>query len=201
MPLITDISQLDLTKTYTYADYLTWQLDEFVELVKGKIRRMSPAPQPAHQTISFNLNTSIGLLLRGKSCRGFAAPFDVRLSKSTPDGDAQITTVVQPDLCVVCDPSKIDKKGCLGAPDWIIEIVSPGNPSHDTKSKFDLYEENGVGEYWIVFPGEQTVSVFLLEDGRYQPFGDFYMPGIIPIRMLPGASIEWAEVFENVDFL
>jgi Uma2 family endonuclease len=198
MPPITDISQLDLTKTYTYADYLTWQLDE---LVRGKIRRMSPAPQSAHQTISFNLGGAIRAVLRGKSCRGFAAPFDVRLTKSAPNGDASIQTVVQPDLCVVCDPGKIDKKGCLGAPDWIIEIVSPGNPSHDTKSKFDLYEENGVGEYWIVFPGEQTVSVFLLEDGRYQPSGDFYTPGLIPIRTLSGASIEWTEVFENMDLM
>lgn len=199
MPPITNFSQLDLNKRYTYADYLTWQFDELVELIKGRVFRMSPAPQSAHQTISFNLNTSIGLALRGKTCRGFAAPFDVRLTTAGPNGADQITTVVQPDLCVVCDPAKIDRKGCLGAPDWIIEILSPGNPSHDTKSKFDLYEESGVGEYWIVFPGEQTVSVFLLENGRYQPRGDYHMPGPISVHTLPGATIEWAEVFENVD--
>jgi len=198
MPLITDISQLDLTKSYTYADYLTWQLDEFVELVRGKVRRMSPAPQPVHQTISFNLSVSIGLLLKGKSCRGFAAPFDVRLSKSSPNGDDTIQTVVQPDLCVVCDPTKIDKKGCLGAPDWIIEILSPGNATHDTKAKFDLYEENGVGEYWIVFPGEQNIAVYVLEDGRYQLQGEYYTSGAIPVHTLPNASVEWTEVFENV---
>lgn len=197
MAPITDLSQLDLNKTYTYADYLTWQFDEFVELIRGKVRRMSPAPQPMHQTVSFNLSGSIRNGLRGKSCRGFAAPFDVRLVKATPNGDGAIETVVQPDLCVVCDLSKIDKRGCLGAPDWIIEIVSPGNASHDTKSKFDLYEENGVGEYWIVFPGEQTVSVFLLHEGRYQPHGDFYTPGLIPVHTLPEFSIEWADVFEG----
>ena len=199
MPPITDISQLDLNKRYTYADYLAWQLDEFVELIKGRIFRMSPAPQSAHQTISFNLGGAIRQLVRGNTCRGFAAPFDVRLTTAGPNGDDQITTVVQPDLCVVCDPTKIDRKGCLGAPDWIIEILSPGNPSHDTKNKFDLYEESGVGEYWIVFPGEQTVSVFLLEDGRYQPRGDYYQPGPIPVRTLPGAVVEWAEVFEDVE--
>lgn len=199
MPPITSLSQLDLNKRYTYADYLTWQFDELVELIKGRVFRMSPAPQSAHQTISFNIGGLIHQLVRGKTCRGFAAPFDVRLTTASPNGEAQITTVVQPDLCVVCDPTKIDRKGCLGAPDWIIEILSPGNPSHDTKNKFDLYEESGVGEYWIVFPGEQTVSVFLLENGRYQPRGDYHTPGPIPVRTLPGATIEWAEVFENVD--
>ena len=111
MPVITDISQLDLTKTYTYADYLTWRFEGVVELIKGKVRRMSPAPRVRHQQISFRLNTLIGTALRGKTCQGFAAPFDVRLLKTTPNGDAQSTTVVQPDLCVVCDPAKLDEFG------------------------------------------------------------------------------------------
>lgn len=198
MPPITDISQLDLTKRYTYADYLTWQLSEWVELIKGKVRPMSPAPQPIHQSISFNLNTSIGPALRGKSCRGFAAPFDVRLSQTTANGDATVETVVQPDLCVVCDPNKIDKKGCLGSPDWIIEILSPGNLARDTKEKFDLYEENKVPEYWIVSPGDRSVTVYVLQDGRYQVRGEFYTPGPIPVQTLAGFSIEWDEVFEGV---
>ena len=99
MPPITSLSQLDLSKSYTYADYLTWQLTEWVELIRGKVRPISPAPQSVHQTISFNLNTSIGVALRGKSCRGFAALFDVRLTKTTPNGDASIQTEVQPDIC------------------------------------------------------------------------------------------------------
>ncbi|SHM31610.1 Uma2 family endonuclease [Hymenobacter psychrotolerans] len=197
MPPITSLSQLDLTKTYTYADYLTWQLTEWVELIRGKVRPMSPAPQSTHQTISFNLSTSIGVALRGKLCRGFAAPFDVRLSKITPNGDASIETVVQPDLCVVCDLSKIDKRGCVGAPDWIIEILSPGNFARDTKEKFDLYEENGVGEYWIVSPGEKSIAVYVLQDGRYHVRGEFYTPGPIPLHTLPEFSIEWTEVFEG----
>ncbi|MET4107893.1 Uma2 family endonuclease [Hymenobacter sp. UYP22] len=198
MSPITSISQLDLTKTYTYADYLTWRLKEVVELIRGKVRQMSPAPRVVHQRLSSRFMGMIYAHLAHQSCEVFHAPFDVRLTKATPNGDAQITTVVQPDICVVCDPAKLDEKGCIGAPDWIIEIVSPGNASHDTKSKFDLYEENGVPEYWIVFPGEKTVSVFVLHEGRYQPLGDFYTPGIIPVHTLPGFGIEWAEVFEGV---
>ena len=198
MPPITSLSQLDLTKSYTYADYLTWQLTDWVELIKGKIRPMSPAPRVVHQSISFNLNTSIGTALRGKSCRGFAAPFDVRLTTTSTNGDAQITTVVQPDICVVCDPAKLDEKGCVGAPDWIIEILSPGNLARDTKEKFDLYEENEVPEYWIVSPGEKSITVYVLQEGRYQVRGEFYTPGPVPVHTLPEVGIEWTEVFDGV---
>ncbi|WP_019949448.1 Uma2 family endonuclease [Hymenobacter aerophilus] len=198
MPVITDISQLDPNKTYTYADYLTWRLDEFVELIKGKVRRMSPAPLSAHQTISFNLTTSVGVALRGQTCRGFAAPFDVRLTTAGPNGDDQITTVVQPDLCVVCNPAKIDRRGCLGSPDWVIEILSPKTAAYDTREKFSLYEEAGVAEYWIVFPGEQTVVTYVLEAGRYQVRGEYFEPGRIGCHTLPGLEMEWAEVFAGV---
>jgi Uma2 family endonuclease len=122
----------------------------------------------------------------------------VRLTKASSNGDAQITTVVQPDICVVCDPNKINKKGCLGAPDWIIEILSPGNLAHDTKEKFDLYEENEVPEYWIVSPGDKSVTVYVLQDGRYQVRGEFYTPGPVPVQTLAGFTIEWDEVFERV---
>ena len=195
---ITQFSQLDLSKTYSYADYLTWQFDELVELIRGRVRRMSPAPRRQHQTVSFNLSAAIKQLLRGKPCQGFAAPFDVRLTRSTPNGDASIETVVQPEICVVCDAQKLDDRGCLGAPDWIIEIVSPGNVMRDIKEKFDLYEEAGVREYWLVLPGEKSVAVYVLEEGRYQPQGEYYTPGTIPVHTLPGAELEWAEVFEGV---
>ncbi|GGF14481.1 Uma2 family endonuclease [Hymenobacter cavernae] len=198
MAPITDISQLDLTKTYTYADYLTWRMDEFVELIKGKVRRMSPAPRVRHQKISFRLNTLIGMAIRGGSCQGFAAPFDVRLTRATPNGDAQIITVVQPDLCVICDPAKLDEFGCLGAPDWIIEILSPGNTAHDSKTKFDLYEENGVREYWMVDPGLKNVVVCVLEGEKYRIHGEFFEPGPIAVHTLPGLALEWNEVFEGV---
>ncbi len=127
MSLITHFSQLDLTKSYTYADYLTWQFDERTELFRGKVRLMSPASKRVHHDVARDVGLPIMQYLRGKSCEMYHAPFDVRLSKAPPNGDASIETVVQPDICVVCDPQKLDERGCLGAPDWIIEILSPGN--------------------------------------------------------------------------
>ena len=153
----------------------------------------------AQQRCSMNFSRLIDTFLLGKTCQVFAAPFDVRLLRSTGNGDAQVRTVVQPDLCIICDPTKIDKRGCLGAPDWIIEIVSPGTATHDTKTKYDLYAESGVGEYWIVLPGEQTVSVYVLQNGEYQPLGDFYEPGLIPSHTLPELQLAWADVFEGVE--
>ena len=156
------------------------------------------APTEAHQQCSSNLHGELYQHLKGKPCRVYAAPFDVRLLRSTGNGDAQVRTVVQPDICVVCDLAKLDRRGCVGAPDLIIEIVSPSTASHDTKTKFDLYAENGVGEYWIVYPGEQTISVYVLSEGDYQPQADFYEPGLIPCHTLPELQLEWTDVFEGV---
>ena len=129
----------------------------------------------------------------------FHAPFDVRLTRDAGNGDAQIRTVVQPDIFVVCDKTKIDERGCLGAPDWIIEILSPGNSAHDTKTKFDLYEENGVREYWIVVPGLQTVQTYSLDGaGRYQLAAEYAEPGPMPGATLPGLAVEWSEVFAEL---
>ncbi|MBG8552469.1 Uma2 family endonuclease [Hymenobacter guriensis] len=198
MPPITSLSQLDLTKTYTYADYLTWQLDEFIELVKGKVHRMSPAPRRVHQKVARNIVRHVDQQLTGGPCEVYFAPFDVRLTTPGPNGDAQITTVVQPDICVVCDPSKLDERGCLGAPDWIIEILSPSTAAYDTREKFELYEESGVLEYWIVFPGEKTVATYVLHEGRYQSRGSYYAPGHLPAHTLPALQLHWEEVFAGV---
>ncbi|MBC8085156.1 MAG: Uma2 family endonuclease [Hymenobacter sp.] len=195
---ITDISQLDLTKTYTYADYLTWQLDEFVELVRGKICQMSPAPRRVHQEISGYFFGSIYAHLLGQPCKVYHAPFDVRLTTTGPDGNEQLTTVVQPDLCVVCDPAKLDDAGCLGAPDWIIEIISPRTAAYDTREKFELYEESGVTEYWIVFPGEKAVATYVLENGRYQLRGSYFEPGLLPAHTLPALQLQWERVFAGM---
>ena len=198
LPVITDISQLDLSQRYTYADYLSWRFTEYVELIRGKVMRKMSAPVTAHQQCSMNFSGELHAYLKGKPCRVFAAPFDVRLTRSTGNGDAQVRTVVQPDLCVVCDPAKLDRRGCLGAPDWIIEIVSPGTAAYDNHTKFDLYAENGVGEYWIVFPGERSISVYTLQEGQYQLQGDYYEPGLVPSRTLPELQVQWADVFEHV---
>lgn len=198
MPVITDISQLDPNKTYTYADYLTWRLDEFVELIKGKVRLMSPAPRVVHQRLSTRFMGLIYQQLAGGECEVFHAPFDVRLARTSANGDTQVTTVVQPDICVVCDPARLDEKGCVGSPDWIIEILSPGNLARDTKEKFDLYEENEVPEYWIVSPGEKSITVYVLRESRYEVHGEYFEPGRIKCLTLPGVAMEWTDLFAGM---
>lgn len=166
--IITNIKQLDLKGSYTYADYLLWQFKERVELIKGKIFKMSPAPNSFHQDVSWDLTREIDKAFRKTTCKMYAAPFDVRLinfKESTED--SQILTVIQPDLCVICDRNKIDKKGCIGAPDLIIEILSPGNSKKEMDIKYDLYEENGVLEYWIVNPSEKTIAIYILQNEKY----------------------------------
>ncbi|TDN36641.1 Uma2 family endonuclease [Hymenobacter sp. UV11] len=195
MEPITQLSQLDFSKTYTYADYLTWKFDKFVELIKGKVMQPMAGPSRRHQQLSNRLEFLIASFLRSGSCEMYHAPFDVRLTTGGANGDQQITTVVQPDICVVCDPAKLDDRGCLGAPDWIIEIVSPGNTARDTKTKFDLYEESGVREYWIVYPGQNTITAYVLESECYQLAGEYIEPGLMPVATLPGLALEWAEIF------
>ena len=133
------LQDLDLSKSYTYADYLTWKIEETVELIRGKIFRMSPAPSWYHQEISSNLLFKLFYSLGGKACKVYHAPFDVRLpsppGKTAPE---KITTVVQPDISVICDLEKLDIKGCLGPPDWIIEIVSPNTANKDTQDKYEV---------------------------------------------------------------
>ena len=198
MTSIKDISQLDLGQTYSYADYLSWRFTEYVELIKGRVLRKMSAPTSEHQLIATNLTIEIGRHLKRQACRVYAAPFDVRLLRSTGNGDAQIKTVVQPDISVICDLSKIDKRGCLGAPDWLIEIVSPSSLVLDTRTKFDLYAENGVREYWIVFPGEQAITAYALTaEGQYESTGTYAEPGPMPSSVLPELAIEWADIFEE----
>lgn len=199
MPPITSLSQLDPNGVYTYADYLTWKFDEFVELIKGKVLRPVAGASRRHQQLSKRLGYSIETQLRHSQCEMYFAPFDVRLTRSIGAGDAQIQTVVQPDIFVVCDLTKLDERGCVGAPDWIIEIVSPGNLKHDTKTKYDLYEEAGVQEYWVVFPGEKTILTYELDaHGRYQIAAEYAEPGSMPVAVLPGLAVEWSEVFDEL---
>jgi Uma2 family endonuclease len=162
------VEEPDPSLFYTYADYIKWKFEEQVELIRGKIFKMSPAPNPRHQQISGKLFLRIGNFLEKKPCQLFSAPFDVRLPINNKKKDKEITTVLQPDLCVICDTSKIDDKGCLGAPDLTIEVLSPGNTNKEIRLKFELYEEAGVKEYWIVYPAEENIAVFTLnENGKY----------------------------------
>jgi len=196
MDSITQFSQLDLSKTYSYADYLTWQFDEFVELIKGKVLRPMAGPSRRHQVYVGNIFGEVRQFLKKNTpCQIYLAPFDVRLMTAGANGNQQIQTVVQPDICVVCDPTKLDDQGCVGAPDWIVEILSPGNTTRDTRIKYDLYEESGVEEYWIVYPGVKTVATFTLQNGTYQLMAEYSAPGPIPVATLPGLALEWAEIF------
>lgn len=197
--MITDISQLDPSKRYSYADYLTWQFKERVELFKGWLAKLA-APSTFHQTISGELHRQLANHFRKSGCRVFSAPFDVRLPdnlKSTDD--KTIYTVVQPDLCVICDDAKIDAKGCLGAPDWILEILSPGNNKAEIQSKFKLYEEAGVKEYWIVQPGDQTVTVFDLRGDQYQFRMMYSNEDKIPCGLFPQLEVDMKEVFSFIN--
>jgi len=190
---------LDMNKRYSYADYLTWMDDVRRELIDGFIKLMSPAPNRIHQEISVNLERNFINFLYKKQCKIYHAPSDVRFPKNnTEQTDKQTLTVVQPDIYVVCDPSKLDEKGCLGAPDLIIEIVSPRNHKRDIDEKFRLYEENKVREYWIVFPYESTVLVYLLDDnGKYQQKGIFADDDKIPVNIFNGdLVVDLTEVFE-----
>lgn len=171
MPKITQLSQLDLNQTYSYGDYLTWQFKDAVELIKGKIMLMSPAPNVSHQRIETKLLLAIGWYLKGKKCEVFPAPFDVRLydRKKSLLASQDIHTVVQPDLCVICNSELLDKQGCNGAPDWIIEILSAGNSKREMKIKYELYAQSGVTEYWLVYPEQRAVHQFVLnEQGAYE---------------------------------
>ena len=198
---ITSIDQLDLSATYTYADYLRWRLQERVELIWGKIFRMSPAPASGHQRVSYLMGLQLAQIDRRKDfpCRVFPAPFDVRFPREPAQVQhpEDLYTVVQPDLCVVCDPSKLDERGCLGAPDWIVEIISPSTAKKDLNDKFQLYESQGVREYWIVHPQDQTLNTFLLREGHYALTG-LYGPGQqAPIGIFPGYHVDLNEVFED----
>ena len=198
--IITQLSQLDLNQSYSYADYLTWQFNETVELIKGKIMLMSPAPNVTHQRVSMNFSGSLFNFFKRKKCQVFAAPFDVRLydRKKSILSNEDIHTVVQPDLCVICNPDILDMQGCNGAPDWIIEILSKGNSKREMQIKYELYQESGVQEYWIVYPNDQAINQFVLdESGRYQLKQMYTDDDMATPHLFPELAIDLTEVFET----
>jgi len=201
MTKITQLSQLDLTASYSYADYLTWQLNEAVELIKGKIQLMSPAPNVKHQRLSIYLSSRIFNFLENRACQVFSAPFDVRLYDRTKSllANKEITTVVQPDICVICDNSKLDEQGCNGAPDWIIEILSKGNSKKEVKIKHALYAESGVKEYWLVFPYEEVISQFVLngDTGQYQLTNTYAGDDMAVPDLFPDLGIDLSTLFKD----
>jgi len=182
---------------WTYADYLNWNDDRW-EIIDGIAYAMSPAPGRRHQELSGELFRQISNHLKGKHCKIFAAPFDVRLAERPGLTDDKVESVVQPDLLVVCDSSKLDERGCNGPPDLIIEITSPSTGKNDLTIKFDLYQRHGVKEYWIVHPAEQTLMVFkLLENGMYSAPGRFGGSDQVDVPLLGELVIALGEVFAD----
>jgi Uma2 family endonuclease len=157
---------------------------------------MSPAQAPIHQEVSGNIHAQLHALLKKKNCKVYAAPFDVRLPAKDKKEDNEITTVVQPDISVICDGSKIDGRGCCGAPDLVIEILSPGNSHKEVKVKFELYEEAGVPEYWIVNPVEANLVVYVINDTREYSGGKMYSgKDKIKSRAIPELIVDTSEMF------
>lgn len=184
---------------YTYADYLTWEIDHMVELIKGKVfRQAAAAPRRIHQELVLKIGSQLSGLLKGNKCKAYIAPFDVRLPvKSRKHED--INTVVQPDICVVCDPEKLDDLGCVGAPDLIMEILSPSNNRKELQNKYEVYEESGVLEYWIIHPYEKTLLVYTLTDGKYVPSKLFTLGDRVPSQCIKGFVLDIDELFEGLE--
>ena len=181
---------------YTYADYLTWDDGQRWELINGEAILMSPAPELRHQGVSMALGSQIWNFLRDKPCQVFAAPLDVRLP-GRGEGDKSAEDVVQPDLVVICDPTKLDRKGCRGAPEWIIEILSPSTAARDHLQKRELYERYGVRELWLVHPVDQLVWVYRLgDDGTYGAPALSPMAGTLGVAILLDLTIDWDVVVE-----
>ncbi|WP_258099188.1 Uma2 family endonuclease [Marinoscillum pacificum] len=197
-PKIDDISVLEPEATYSYADYLRWSFEERVELIKGKLFRMSPAPRRSHQGVITVIGNEIFNFLKGNSCKVYYAPFDVRFPNQPNDSDAQTFTVVQPDICVICDFYKLDDAGCKGAPDLIVEILSPFTASKDLKEKYQLYEEHGVKEYWVVYPEEAVLEIYELQEGKYVSKGKFVKDDVVTSSVLVGLELNLQEVFADI---
>ncbi len=182
--------KLSEQKSYTYGDYLTWPEDVRYELIDGKAYLMATAPTLEHQDIAGEIYRQLANQLEGHPCRPFIAPVDVRLPKADED-DAQIDTVVQPDVLVVCNETKLDRRGVRGAPDLVIEVISPASAFHDHQRKRAVYERAGVREYWLVDPIERLITCYALEDGRYGKPEVHQMRDVTQVKVLPGVGIQW----------
>lgn len=182
---------------FNYKIYQTWSEDERWELIDGEAYDMSPAPNTNHQIFSREIFGLLYLFLKGKSCKLFSAPFDIRLSEMENPEEQDIETVVQPDIVVVCDNKKIDKKGCLGAPDIVVEILSPSTAYKDETRKLSLYEKHGVREYWIVNPDAKFIMIYHLANNRYLKPVYLRDNDILESLVLKGLKINLQDIFSH----
>jgi Uma2 family endonuclease len=178
---------------HTYADYLTWSGDVRYELIDGVAYLMSPAPLRVHQDVVGELFFQVRSALVDQRCRPYIAPIDVRLANAD-EADDKVDTVVQPDLLVVCDSSKLDARGIRGAPDWIVEVLSPATASHDQTVKLAVYERARVPEVCLVHPTDRVVTVYRLSSGAYGRPDVLEMTGVLEVRAIAGLKVDWRGV-------
>lgn len=184
---------------YSYADYLTWDIEEMVELIKGKVfKKAAAAPRRAHQWLTGSLFRDMSLFLKGKKCQVYIAPFDVRLPVKSKKDD-KIFTVVQPDICVVCDLEKLDERGCVGAPDLVVEVLSPGNKQLELQHKYEVYEESGIKEYWLVDPESQTLLIYTLVQGKYQSSRLMTLGDTAKSAVIKGFALDLTDYFSEMN--
>ncbi|MDR2972055.1 MAG: Uma2 family endonuclease [Bacteroidales bacterium] len=189
-------------RRYSYADYLLWTDDLMREIIDGVVHLFSaPAREHAAVIPPFIVRAWSYIRKRKAKCKIYTAPFDVRLPRNGETEDDKIFDVVQPDICVICDPSKLDDRGCIGAPDLVVEVNSPSTGKRDLNLKFSLYERSGVKEYWVIFPNDKAVTVFLLQDdGKYDngtTYEVLYKTTQVPVQTLEGLVIDLEELFED----
>lgn len=182
---------------HTYREYLSWPEDVRYELIDGHAIMMSPAPLLDHQDITGEIFRQISNQLEGKPCRPFIAPVDVRLPRGN-EADEDIDTVVQPDVLIVCDPGKLDRRGVRGAPDWIAEVLSPSTAAHDQIVKRRIYEQAGVPEYWLVHPTDRTLMIYTLQAGSYGRPDIFELKETTQLITLPDLEITWDALIERL---
>ncbi|MGB5834377.1 MAG: Uma2 family endonuclease [Thiohalocapsa sp.] len=182
---------------HTYGDYLTWPDDIRYELIDGVAYLMAPAPTLAHQDVVGEIYRQLANALDNLACLVYVAPVDVRLPKGQ-EADEHIDTVVQPDVLVVCDREKLDRRGVRGGPDLVVEVLSPGTASHDHVKKRHVYERAGVREYWLVHPIDRMVTVYRLEQGAYGKPEMQELTGETVVGVLPGVAITWDALMQRL---
>jgi Uma2 family endonuclease len=191
-------------KRYSYADYLTWNDDVMREIIDGIVYAFSAPVRKHAAAVSTFFGRVFNFIDKRKEtgkCKIYTAPFDVRLPIDGETDDDKIYNVVQPDILVVCDPTKLDDKGCVGAPDLVVEVASPSTSKREHNQKFFLYEKAGVKEYWVVYPNDKAVTVFILKpNGKYdegKTYEVVYGTTKVPVKTLKGLIIDLEELFSD----
>jgi len=192
------LSKLKNEGSFTYADYLTWDDGQRWELIDGEAFCMSPGPNRIHQKWLGELFVQLHTHLEGKQCEVYLAPFDVRLPDYENASDEEVITVVQPDILVVCDRNKLDDRGVKGAPDLVVEIISPSTAKRDITTKYELYQRHGVKEYWLMYPNDRTLLVYRLSDDGIYVLPEVFGEGdTVPVPLLGDLVIDMEKVFRD----